>query len=241
MPTCLVVQHVEPEYPYAIGQALASAGVEVVLCRVYASDPLPQHMEDFDGFVVMGGPMSATSDESFATRRQEIALLVEAIDLGVPTLGVCLGAQLLAVAAGSRVVSSPVGPEIGWGPIRLTAEAVIDPLFSLLPDELTVLHWHGETYELPPGAVHLASSAMNLQQAFRVGDRAWGLQFHLEVDATAVGVFASAFEDEALSAGTTPEAILAATPTALTELLPHRHALLMRFAHLVTHVAAPRT
>ncbi len=181
----------------------------------------------------MGGPMSAVSDVGFPTRRREIALIADALDVGLPMLGVCLGSQLLAVAAGGRVMVGRNGLEVGWAPVRFAAAAADDPILSTVPTELTVLHWHGETYELPPGAVPLASSPSYSQQAFRVGDRAWGLQFHVEVDRVAVDAFVDAFGDDVVAAGTTPEAIRAATPGALDDLGPHRHDLLARFAALV--------
>lgn len=233
MPSCLVVQHIEPEGPYAIGEALIASGVEVVLCRTFAGEPLPRRIDDFEGLVVMGGPMSATSDQGFPTRQREIELLARAVGSGVPTLGVCLGAQLLAVAGGARVMAGPAGPEIGWSPVGFTAEAAEDPLFSNLPPELTVLHWHGETYQLPQGAVRLASNGSYAQQAFRLGDLAWGLQFHIEVDEVAVAAFVDAFGGEARAAGTSPDAIRAATPGALGTLVPCRDQLLAGFAALV--------
>ena len=150
------------------------------------------------------GPCLPPVDADFSTRRQEMELLAEAVELETPALGICLGAQLLASAAGGRVIASPAGPEIGWASIRFSATAASDPLFASAPAELTVLHWHGETYELPSGAVHLASSSANHEQAFRVGSCAWGLQFHLEIAEAAVGTFLAAFAEEALAAGTTP-------------------------------------
>lgn len=233
MPSCLVIQHVEPESSYSIGDALAAAGIEIVARRIHRGELLPRHIGDFDGLVVMGGPMSAASDEGFPSRRQELALLVESLRLGLPTLGVCLGAQLLAAAAGGRVMAGSAGPEIGWGLVRLSEDAAADALFSGLPDELTVLHWHGDTYELPPGATHLASSTSYCQQAFRAGVSAWGLQFHLEVGQVAVEAFVAAFADEAHAAGTTPDAILAALPEALEKLTPYRDEVLARFAALI--------
>ena len=233
MPACLVVQHVEPEGPYAIGEALAAEHVDVDCRAVHRGDALPDELAGFDGLVVMGGPMSATSDDGYPTRRREIALLEEALRRGLPTLGVCLGAQLLACAAGGEVRPGSAGPEIGWAPVTLTGAAVADPLVADAPSVLTVLHWHGDTYSLPPGAVRLATSAAYPQQAFRLGKRAWGIQFHLEVDAGAVGAFVDAFGDDARQAGTTAAAITAATPAALAALRPVRQVILGRFAAMV--------
>jgi GMP synthase-like glutamine amidotransferase len=232
-PSCLVVQHVEPERPYAIGDALAAAGVEVDIRRVHAGDPVPTDVADFAGVVVMGGPMAAASDRDFPSRQEELLLLADAIARGVPTMGVCLGAQLLALAGGGRVFPGTTGPEVGWAPIDLTDGAGDDPLFRDLPERLTVLHWHGDTFDLPPGSAHLARSVPYPAQAFRIGNRAWGLQFHLEVDEHAVAAFLDAFGPDAERAGTTPGVIEAASPGALRALMPDRARVLSRFADLV--------
>lgn len=239
MPTCLVIQHVLPERSFAIGEALADAGVDVDVRHAYARDPLPAWLgADFDGLVVMGGPMSAASDDDFPTRRREIDLLTQALEAGLPTLGVCLGAQLLAAAGGARVIPGGAGLEVGWDHVRFSADAATDPLFATVPSTLRVLHWHGETYELPTGAVHLASSERYRQQAFRAGGLAWGLQFHLEVDEDAVGSFVETFGEDVVAAGTTAEAITEATPSALRALGPHRDEICARFAALVAQGTA---
>ncbi len=235
-PTCLVVQHVEPERPYAIGAELATAGVAVDIRQVFAGEPLPSDMAGFDGLVVMGGPMSACGDGGFPTRQAELDLLVDALASAVPTIGVCLGAQLLALAGGGAVFPGAAGPEVGWASIELTEQAADDPLLAGLPGRLTVLHWHGDTFDLPPASVHLAVSSRYPGQAFRIGARAWGLQFHLEVDERAVAAFLDAFGQDAVRAGTTRESIGADTPGALDALRPHRALVLARFAELVcTH------
>lgn len=95
----------------------------------------------------------------------------------------------MAVAAGGKVYPGPAGPEIGWGLVRLSDAAEDDRLLGGLPRQLEVLHWHGDTFDLPPGAVHLATGALYPNQAFRWGPTAWGLQFHLEVDNGAVAAF----------------------------------------------------
>ena len=124
-----------------------------------------------------------------------------------------------------------LGPEVGWGPVELRARD--DPLFNDLPDQLTVLHWHGDTYERPPGAVLLATNATYREQAFRCGPRAWGLQFHIEVDRRAIDNFLQAFGDDVAAGGTTPDAIAAASSAAITALTPYRTRVLERFARLV--------
>jgi GMP synthase-like glutamine amidotransferase len=233
MPRCLVVQHVEPEGPYAIGRALESAGSTVVSCRVFAGEPIPDHLDGFDGLVVMGGPASAAVDEGFPSRLGELALLQDALARDVPTLGVCLGAQLLAVAGGGSVYPGLDGPEIGWGPVALADPAGTDLLLGGLPDRLVVLHWHGDTFDLPPGATRLASNRRYANQAFRLGDHAWGLQFHLEVDQAAVEAFVDAFGPDAQGAGSSAEEILAAAQSHLPALAPVRDRILDRFAGLV--------
>lgn len=210
MATCLIVQHVSSEGPCLLADALADAGVDLDLRAVFGGVPVPGDAAGFDGVVVMGGPMSARSDRGFPTRGVELALLADAVAKGVPILGVCLGAQLLAAAAGGGVLGGDAGPEIGWGQVDLSPEAADDPLLAGLGGVLDVLHWHGETFALPPGAVLLGSSSLYANQAFRVGRRAWGFQFHVEVDLRGVRGFLEAAGDEALAAGVDPGTIEAA-------------------------------
>jgi GMP synthase-like glutamine amidotransferase len=233
MTSCLVIQHVDPEGPYAIAGALERAGVTVDIRSAGHAAAFPTDLAGFDGLVVMGGPMSATGDEGFATRRAELDLLADALHRGLPTLGVCLGAQLLALAGGGAVYPGGAGPEIGWGPVALTEEAGDDLLLKGLPAELTVMHWHGDTFDPPPAAALLAVSPRYRSQAFRCGAQAWGLQFHLEIDQAAVTAFIAAFGADALAAGTTPETIEADSAAALTVLAPWRDRVLGRFAELV--------
>ena len=198
MATIAVIQHIQPEGPGAIADACAAAGIDIRVVRVDLGDPLPD-ITDLSGLVVMGGPMSATSDEGFPTRNAEIDLIRQAVDAHIPFLGVCLGAQLLAVAAGGEVHKGH-GLEVGWEPVEFLPDAKADPVFSDGPASVEVLHWHGETYTLPPGAISLARSRQYEQQAFRVGPNAWGLQFHIEVDAAAVETFIATFPEDAIHA-----------------------------------------
>ena len=217
-----------------LGDALVAAGVHLRMCRVYAGDPVPAGCEGLSGLVVMGGPMSAASDQDFPTRQAELLLLQRALGIGLPVLGICLGAQLLALAAGGRVFPGARGPEIGWGDVDLTPAAADDALLSDLPGRMRVLHWHGDTFDLPPGAQHLASSAVYPQQAFRMGACAWGLQFHLEVDSPTVEGFVRAFEDEASDAGVDVSDIVRSNGSALSALAPERDRVLRRYADAVS-------
>ncbi|MHB1138936.1 MAG: type 1 glutamine amidotransferase [Microthrixaceae bacterium] len=233
----LVVQHLEPEQPAHLRDALEDAELEVTVVRVDRGEALPESSDGLSGLVVLGGPMSARSDEGFPTRRAELALLVDALGREVPVLGICLGAQLLAAAAGASVLPGH-GPEIGWAPIELVEGAANDPLFVGVAGAVDVLHWHGETFDLPDGATLLASTDAYANQAFRVGEVAWGLQFHLEVDAAAVERFVAAFPDDAAHAPGGEVGILNDTPAALDALRPARELVLTRFAALARERAA---
>jgi GMP synthase-like glutamine amidotransferase len=233
MPNCLVVQHVAPESAFAIDEALLAAGVTVDTRRVYDGDDVPLDTAGLDGVVVMGGPMSVNSTEGFPSRDAEISLLADALRAGIPTLGVCLGGQLLAVAGGGAVGRNAHGPKIGWAPIHLAPACQDDQLLAGLPSTLAVLHWHGESFEVPPGAQPLISSTTYPNQAFRLGDVAWGVQFHLEVTAEAVEGFLHAFAAEAASVPGGAEVVRTATPAALAALAPARDLVCSRFAGLV--------
>jgi GMP synthase-like glutamine amidotransferase/SAM-dependent methyltransferase len=222
----LIVEHMPQEGPYAIGVALEAAGLSVRACRTWAGDPVPDSLGGAAALVVMGGPAAAYED--FPGRTAELALLRATLEAEVPVLGVCLGAQLLAEAAGGRARPGS-GPQIGWGEVRTAPAAHTDPLFAHAPGRLRVLHWHGDTMDLPAGATLLASCDRYPVQAFRIGGSAWGLQFHLEVDKAAVDAFAAAFPDEAATA---PD-LLASAPGHLAALAPQRDAVFARFATLV--------
>lgn len=233
----LVVQHLLHEGPYAIGTALEAAGLPVRVCRTWAGEPVPESPAGLAALVVMGGPMAAYDDSpAFATRAAELSLLRAALEAEVPVLGVCLGAQLLAVAAGGTARPGDA-QQIGWEEVRTTSAAPADQLFAGLPERLRVLHWHGDTMDLPAGATLLASCDRYPVQAFRIGGSAWGLQFHLEVDKAAVDAFAAAFPGEAATAPDLQES----APAELTALAPHRDDVFDRFTTLVASRAVTTT
>ena len=174
-----IIQHVAFEGPGAIRQWARERGHLITVTDQSRGGHLPA-LDTFDFLVVMGGPMSANDESRFAWLASEKQLIAEAVLGPKAVLGICLGAQLLAQVLGARVYKART-KEIGWFPVRLTPEAVGSGLFAGLPAEMTVLHWHGETFDLPPGAVLLAESDVCRNQAFAIGERVLGLQFHLEV------------------------------------------------------------
>ena len=200
----LVLQHAAPEGPGLIGAALAAKEIGARIVRIDHGQAVPASIGDHAGLVVMGGPMSAS--DAAPHLAAEKALILDAIAKKRPVLGVCLGAQLLASALGAKVAPGP-RREIGWHPVRVKPEAREDALFHDVESGFTPLHWHGDVFELPKGAVSLASSALTEHQAFRHG-RSWGLLFHVEVTRAMVEEFANLFRGELAEAGLTAEALL---------------------------------
>ena len=171
-----VVRHVRWEGPHRILDSFPDFAVDV-LDILQSAAPLPEP-DSIAGAVVMGGPMSANDTRAYPRLAEEVAWLGECAARGVPVLGVCLGAQLLARALGSTVAPAPAS-EIGFAPIEIMARA--DPVVGPLAPTAVVLHWHGEVFGLPPNARWLARSAATEVQAFRAAS-AWGLLFHAEAD-----------------------------------------------------------
>ncbi len=179
-----VVQHVEFEGPGLIGEVAAEHGVVLDVQRMDLGHRLPEaeQLPELGGLVVLGGPMGALDDAEHPHLAQERALLAAAVALDLPVLGICLGAQLLAAALGAPVFRGDA-PEIGFGHVSLTHDGQSDPVLGGVGPHPPVLHWHADTFDLPAGATRLASTPAYPNQAFRVGRSAYGLQFHLEVDA----------------------------------------------------------
>jgi GMP synthase-like glutamine amidotransferase len=174
----LVLQHIACEPPGVYEDVLLERGATIKRVEIDEGDPLPNG-NGFDGIVAMGGPMSVNDDDTLPWLADEKSFISEAVRAGTPYWGVCLGVQLLAASLGARVYTGDE-PEVGILPVELTDEGSLDPLFGGLPRRLATLQWHSDTFDLPVGAVRLASSESYPNQAFRFAN-AYGVQFHLEV------------------------------------------------------------
>jgi GMP synthase-like glutamine amidotransferase len=181
----LVLQHVACESPGVYEDVLREHGWSALCVELDNGGRLPEAGE-FDALIAMGGPMSANDEASLPWLAAEKRLIARAVRAGVPFWGVCLGAQLLAASLGAPVYGG-AELEVGVCGVALTEAAFADPVFGGLPPTLPTLQWHGESFDLPAGAVRLARSDLYRNQAFRVGERAYALQFHLEASADMAG------------------------------------------------------
>jgi GMP synthase (glutamine-hydrolysing) len=159
---------------------LRSAGAELMLVDAFEGEPLPD-LSNVSGVAMFGGTVNADQVERYPFLLEDRKLTRQAVDAGVPYLGICLGAQILARAMDRPVVKAQ-RREVGFHPIHPTKAAAGDPLLSAFADGDRVLQWHEDTFELPAGATLLATGEVVRLQAFRVGEGAWGIQFHFEAD-----------------------------------------------------------
>ena len=176
----LFIKHVDIEGPETLGAFFLKHGFTLSVADLHQGAPLPADLEGVDAVVSLGGPMNVYEEDKYPFLKDEDIFLKKVLKEKVPFLGICLGAQLLAKAAGGSVVRSPQR-EIGWFDITLRMQGVKDPLFAGLSPVMEVYQWHGDMCVVPPGGVHLAFSDHCPVQAFRVGTNAYGLQFHAEI------------------------------------------------------------
>jgi GMP synthase (glutamine-hydrolysing) len=172
------LQHVPFEGPGYIESWAQVRRHHLTATRLYAGHRLPA-AEEFDWLVILGGPMNVYEEGRYPWLAREKRFIGEALHGGKVVIGICLGAQLLACVLGAKVTRNPC-VEIGWYPVEKASQASQSPLSGFLPDSFPAFHWHGDTYEIPRGAVHLARSQACENQAFAYGDRAIAFQFHLE-------------------------------------------------------------
>jgi GMP synthase (glutamine-hydrolysing) len=243
----LSVLVVEPDPhcpPDRVGLWLADGGAAVQVVRPYAGDPLPERVEQH-ALVVLGGHMGANDDAEHAWLAPTRRLLARSAAAGVPTLGICLGAQLLARACGGRVEVGEPGPEAGVVDVRWRPEAGDDPLLGELPEPFATsfpgpsMH-HDAVVELPADAVWLGETAMYPHQAFRVGERAWGVQFHPEVSLPTFTAWGRLDADSLRRWGYDETAVVGELAARDGEVAAAGRALTRRFLDVATEAATPQ-
>lgn len=189
--TCF--QHIDCEGPGTLQNAFKSKNIKVEIVKTYKGDAVPQNLGD--GLIVLGGPMGVYEEKKFPWMTSELNVIREFLKKGKPILGICLGSQMLAHAAGAQVFRGAI-PEVGWYPIQLAPEGHFNSLFLGLPPEFNVFHWHGDTFTLPSNAVRLAGSHYYPNQIYQIGQNAFGFQCHLEVTEEMVKSWAALYAKE---------------------------------------------
>jgi len=195
MSRILIVQHIACETAGLIETVLTEAEFEYEYVRPFAGDRVPREVAGELGLVVMGGPMGVYETAAHTHLDDELVLIRDACRRALPVLGICLGSQLLAAALGAKVEPGE-RKEIGWFDVTLRPAAAADALFSHASPSFKALHWHGDVFDLPPGAVPLASSRQTMHQAFRWGETAYGVLFHLESTPRLLDGMIATFTDE---------------------------------------------
>jgi len=176
----LIIKHIDIEGPGTLGDFLKDQGEPFHVLELGAGELLPEDPRVYKGIVVLGGPMNVDEEDLYPFLKPENDFIQKVLKESVPYLGICLGSQLLAKAAGAKVVKSPV-KEIGWYTIELTKDGIKDPLFKGFKTEDPIYHWHGDMFQIPPNGHLLATASGCPHQALKVGTNAYGLQFHIEV------------------------------------------------------------
>ncbi|NEX21232.1 type 1 glutamine amidotransferase [Thiorhodococcus mannitoliphagus] len=225
-----VLQHVPFEGPAAIGEWAERNGHPITKTQLYETTKVPAQ-SDFDWLVVMGGPMGVYDQAEHPWLEPEKAFIAETIAAGKRVVGVCLGSQLIAEVLGGRVYRNP-RKEIGWLPITLTDAGRASSVTGVLPETLDVFHWHGDTFELPEGAVHLARSAACEHQIFLYDNRVLALQCHLESTPESVRDIVEMCADEIVPSASiqSAERMLAASDADFARMHEQLFGLLDRFA-----------
>lgn len=181
MPRILVFQHVAHEILGTLDPLLKKYGFRIRYVNFGRENYRIPELSNYNGLVILGGPMNVDQVDDYPYLVPEVEAIKYAVDLGIPTLGICLGSQLIAKALGARVYKND-SKEIGWYRVHTTDEGSNDPLLENFESAEYIFQWHGDTFDIPPGAVWLARSDLCRNQAFRYGENVYGFQFHLEVD-----------------------------------------------------------
>jgi GMP synthase (glutamine-hydrolysing) len=232
-PTVLILRHMLHEPGGTLETALGNGGLEFRYVDLFREIPPRLPLDESAGLIVLGGAMNVDQTDQYPFLARDVQWIERALSRHLPVLGICLGAQLLAKTLGARVYPA-ARKEIGWYSVKLVAAAAQDPLFAQ-SGERTTFQWHGDTFDLPTGAIHLARSPVCENQAFRYGQDTYGLQFHIEMTAAMIDDWLTEAGNCRELAGLDyidPQGIRAETPTELPRLQALAAEVLGRFAQM---------
>lgn len=224
----LAIRHVEIEHLGLFEAILKELGFSYRYLDTPKGERLKEPLEDFRALFVLGGYMGAYEEDKYDFLAYEFKLMEEALKRGIPLIGICLGAQMLAKVLGARVYPGDRGKEIGWMQVERIEE---HPYFSGFPKELKVFQWHGDTFDLPQGALRLFKSERYENQGFIYG-KALGLQFHLEVDLELAKLWSLEYAEELKKEGLEPEDLLRVTEEELRLLRELARTFVRRFLEI---------
>lgn len=191
----LFIKHITIEGPGTIADFLDDNKIPYAIIDLSYGDKVPKLEKDFQSIICLGGPMNVYEEEKFPFLKDEDILLRRVIEEKIPFLGICLGAQLIAKAAGAKVIKNPE-KEIGWYKIVLNDYGLNDDLFKDLPEIFPVFQWHGDTFSIPNGGIRLAFSELCQNQVLKYGRNAYGIQFHVEITKEMIIQWADAYKAE---------------------------------------------
>ncbi len=195
MKPVLFLQNIPIETPGTMERFLEERNISWEIRDLYSSESVPSDLTHYGAIVVLGGPMNVDEEDQYPFLAQEKVFLKRGIEMDIPILGICLGGQLLASALGAQVVKCEQ-MEIGWKEVEFTEAGEENVLLTGLSNPLSVFQWHGDTFQMPEGALHLAHSSDCRNQAFSWKDKYFGLQFHVEVTERMASAWARAYYEE---------------------------------------------
>ena len=201
--------------------------------KLYEEEEIP-NLNDYSAIIILGGPMNVYEERKYPFLKKENSSIKEALKINKPMLGICLGAQIIARAAGAKVYPAK-RKEIGWFTLNLTTGGIENDVFRGLERQFTVFQWHGDTFDIPSGSIRLAKSNLFPNQAFSIGKTTYALQFHLEVTKKMILEWVNRYEDElvTLKEEVDPDEMLKSSEHHIQPLNNHAFLLFSNFLHLI--------
>jgi|TARA_B100000959_G_scaffold278860_1_gene337968 GMP synthase-like glutamine amidotransferase len=228
-----VFQNEECEHLGVFSKILNENNISYQYIKLYEEEEIP-NLNDYSAIIILGGPMNVYEERKYPFLKKENSSIKEALKINKPMLGICLGAQIIARAAGAKVYPAK-RKEIGWFTLNLTTGGIENDVFRGLERQFTVFQWHGDTFDIPSGSIKLAKSNLFPNQAFSIGKTIYALQFHLEVTKKMILEWVNRYEDElvTLKEEVDPDEMLKSSEHHIQPLNNHAFLLFSNFLHLI--------